>query len=151
MNQNSTSAVGPEASGSKTAALASASGRSYVFLITYLVALSAFGSFVNDMYIPTLPEMTRFFGCSTSTVQLGLTSGMIGLGVGQILMGPLSDRYGHKTILFVSMAIFIIGAIVAPLVGLGDIQRSSAIVFGAMAVLILICGYGTRRIAPDLK
>ncbi len=51
------------------------------FLSLYLVALSAaFGSFVNDMYIPTLPEMARFFGCSASTVQLGLTSGMAGLG-----------------------------------------------------------------------
>lgn len=111
MNQNSTTAVGRNAAGSKPAELAAAGGRSYGFLIAYLVALSAFGSFVNDMYIPTLPEMTRFFGCSASTVQLGLTFGMIGLG---------------------------------------DICRSSAIVFGAMAVLILICGYGTRRIAPDL-
>lgn len=114
MNQNNTTAVGREVSGSKPGALAAAGGRSYGFLIAYLVALSAFGSFVNDMYIPTLPEMTRFFGCSASTVQLGLTFGMIGLGVGQILMGPLSDRYGRKPILFVSMAIFIAGAVASP-------------------------------------
>ena len=117
MNQNSTSAVERGAAGSKPAELAAAGGRSYGFLIAYLVALSAFGSFVNDMYIPTLPEMTRFFGCSASTVQLGLTL-QLGLTFGMI--------------------------------GLGDICRSSAIVFGAMAVLIVICGYGTRRIAPDL-
>lgn len=54
----------------------------YIFLVAYLVGLSAFGSFVNDMYIPTLPEMTRWFHCSVSVVQLGLTTGMIGLGVG---------------------------------------------------------------------
>ena len=88
-----------------------AGGRGYAFLVAYLVALSAFGSFVNDMYIPTLPEMARFFGCSASTVQLGLTSGMAGLGAGQILMGPLSDKYGRKPILFISMGIFIAGAV----------------------------------------
>lgn len=86
-------------------------GRGYAFLVAYLVALSAFGSFVNDMYIPTLPEMSRFFVCSASTVQSGLTFGMIGLGVGQILMGPLSDRYGRKPILFISMGIFVAGAV----------------------------------------
>lgn len=83
----------------------------YAFLVGYLVLLSAFGSFVNDMYLPTLPEMRHYFHCSVSVVQLGLTTGMIGLAVGQLLLGPLSDRYGRKPVLLVSMAIFIIGAV----------------------------------------
>lgn len=58
----------------------------YTFLIVYLVGLSAFGSFVNDMYLPSLPEMTLYFHCSVSTVQLGLTMGMAGLGVGQMVL-----------------------------------------------------------------
>lgn len=82
----------------------------YTFLITYLVLLSAFGSFVNDMYIPSLPEMTEFFGCSVSMAQLGLTFGMIGLGVGQLVMGPLSDKYGRKPVLIIALIVFIIGA-----------------------------------------
>lgn len=83
----------------------------YIFLVSYLVLLSAFGSFVNDMYIPSLPEMRRFFATTVSEVQLGLTTGMIGLSVGQIIMGPLSDRYGRKPVLLVSMLIFMGGAI----------------------------------------
>lgn len=85
-------------------------GGYYWFVIIYLVLLSAFGSFVNDMYIPTLPVMCRSFHCSVSTCQLGLTFGMIGLGVGQMLFGPFSDRWGRKPILYIALVIFAIGA-----------------------------------------
>lgn len=87
------------------------SGGYYVFVITYLVLLSAFGSFVNDTYIPTMPQMVKAFHCSISTCELGLTFGMIGLGLGELLLGPLSDRYGRKPVLYVSMVIFAIGAL----------------------------------------
>lgn len=87
------------------------SGRYYVFIITYLVLLSAFGSFVNDTYIPTMPQMVKAFHCTISRCELGLTFGMIGLGVGELLMGPLSDRYGRKPVLYISLIIFAIGAI----------------------------------------
>lgn len=94
-----------------TKARAKSLGMNYTFLIGYLVALSAFGSFVNDMYLPSLPEMTRFFGCSASTVQLGLTMGMIGLGLGQLVLGPLSDKYGRKPVLLWSLLIFCVGGV----------------------------------------
>lgn len=94
-------------------ARASSIGVSYVFLISYLVGLSAFGSFVNDMYLPSLPAMCKFFGCSVSMVQLGLTTGMIGLGLGQIIMGPVSDKYGRKPVLLWSLALFIVAAVVS--------------------------------------
>lgn len=86
-------------------------GGYYVFIITYLVLLSAFGSFVNDMYIPTLPSMVKFFHCSVSTVQLGLTFGMIGLGVGEMILGPFSDKWGRKPILIIALCVFAVGAI----------------------------------------
>lgn len=85
----------------------------YIFLVAYLVGLSAFGSFVNDMYLPTLPEMTRYFQCPVSVIQLGLTMGMLGLGIGQLILGPVSDKYGRKPVLMTTMTIFIIGAVVS--------------------------------------
>lgn len=90
-----------------------ADGRYYWFIVVYLVALSALGSFVNDMYTPSLPEMHRFFHCSVSTVQLGLTMGMIGLGLGQLILGPVSDRYGRKPVLAASLSLFIVAAVVS--------------------------------------
>lgn len=83
----------------------------FAFLVIYLAMLSAFGSFVNDMYLPTLPEMVKAFHASRSTVQLGLTFGMIGLGLGELILGPLSDRYGRKPILVSTLVVFAIGAV----------------------------------------
>ena len=83
----------------------------YTFFVAYMVGLSAFGSFVNDMYLPSLPEMTRYFDCSVSMVQMGLTTGMIGLGIGQFLMGPISDKYGRKVVLLWSLLLFCVAAV----------------------------------------
>lgn len=100
----------PPLSSATQATAANVGGGYYVFLIIYLVLLSAFGSFVNDMYIPTLPDMVRSFHASPSTVQLGLTFGMIGLGVGELILGPMSDKYGRKPILIGTLILFCIGA-----------------------------------------
>lgn len=54
--------------------------------------LSAFGPFVIDMYLPAMPEMTKVFSASVSSVQLGLTFCMVGLAFGQVIFGPLSDK-----------------------------------------------------------
>ena len=70
--------------------------RYYWFLVAFLVAESALGSFVNDMYSPALPAMCRYFGCQVPIAQMGLTMGMIGLALGQVILGPVSDRYGRK-------------------------------------------------------
>lgn len=58
--------------------------------------LTAFGPFVTDFYLPCLPELTRYFSATPSLVQVSLTSGMLGLAVGQIIIGPVSDEYGRR-------------------------------------------------------
>lgn len=57
---------------------------SQLFILVFLGVLTAFGPFVTDMYLPTLPAMTGFFHTTSSQVQLGLTASMIGLAVGQL-------------------------------------------------------------------
>lgn len=94
-------------------AKAAAPGRSFAFLIIYLVGLSAFGSFVNDMYLPSLPSMMKFFHTTVSMVQMGLTTGMIGLAVGELFMGPISDKYGRKPMLVTSLVAFCIASVVS--------------------------------------
>lgn len=85
--------------------------RPYVlFLFILLGLLAAFPPLVTDMYLPTLPAMSRWFGTSVSNVQLGLATCIIGLAIGQLIFGPLSDKYGRKTILIASLILFIVAS-----------------------------------------
>lgn len=77
------------------------------FLLVLLGMLTAFGPFVTDMYLPTLPHMAGYFHTSSSMVQMGLTTSMIGLALGQLLFGPLSDKYGRRAPLLTAMWLFI--------------------------------------------
>lgn len=81
---------------------------SKTFLLVLLGLLSAFGPFVTDMYLPGLPSMTVYFDTTASLVQLGITTTMLGLGFGQVIIGPLSDKYGRKLPLMASLWLFIL-------------------------------------------
>ena len=70
--------------------------------------LTAFGPFITDMYLPALPSMKIYFSTTVSLVQLGLTASMFGIAAGQLLFGPLSDKYGRKSPLMAAMFLFII-------------------------------------------
>ena len=85
----------------------------YLFLILFLGMLSAFGPFVTDMYLPTLPSMAEVFNTTPSLVQMGLATSMLGLAIGQIFFGPLSDKYGRKSVLVASMILFSVSTIAA--------------------------------------
>ena len=84
---------------------------SKLFLVLFLGTLSAFGPFVTDLYLPALPLMNTFFETSTSLVQLTLTGSMVGLALGQLLIGPISDKYGRKQPLFISLIIYLISTL----------------------------------------
>lgn len=84
---------------------------SKLYLLIAMGLLSAFGPFVTDFYLPALPIITKFFGTSKSMVQLSLTTGMLGLGVGQLLIGPLSDKFGRKPLILWSLVVFMVSTI----------------------------------------
>lgn len=84
---------------------------SKLYLLPVLGAISALGPFVTDFYLPSLPALAGYFTTTASLVQLSLTFSMIGLAVGQLFIGPMSDRYGRKSPLVWSMAVFCLATI----------------------------------------
>jgi MFS transporter, DHA1 family, multidrug resistance protein len=83
-------------------------GRSRGWLIVALGSLSAFGPLCLDMYLPALPELPKELDSTPSAAQLTLSACIIGLAVGQVITGPLSDRLGRRRPLLVGVAIFVI-------------------------------------------
>lgn len=84
---------------------------SYLFILILVGVLAAFGPFVTDFYLPALPELVSYFDTTASMAQLSLTFSMIGLGVGQLFIGPLSDKYGRKRLLLASLVFFLIATL----------------------------------------
>ncbi len=84
----------------------------YILLILILGSLSTISPFSIDMYLPGFPAISEDLGVSISQVQLSLTAYLVGIAVGQILYGPLLDRYGRKKPIYVGLIIYIISSVI---------------------------------------
>ncbi|AQT84925.1 putative MFS-type transporter YdgK [Paenibacillus larvae subsp. larvae] len=71
-----------------------------------LGSMTAIGPLSIDMYLPSLPILANDLGTSTSLAQLSLTACLLGLAIGQLLLGPLSDSRGRRGPLLISLLIY---------------------------------------------
>lgn len=77
------------------------------FALTALLSLlTALGPLAVDMYLPSFPEIGRALAASPATVQLTLSLYMVSYAVGQVIYGPLSDRYGRVPVLRAALGIY---------------------------------------------
>lgn len=79
--------------------------------IIILGALTAIGALSIDMFLPGLPELKNDFNTTTANAQLTLSLFMIGLGLGNLFVGPISDSIGRKKPLVISMIIFALASL----------------------------------------
>jgi DHA1 family bicyclomycin/chloramphenicol resistance-like MFS transporter len=86
--------------------------KQHVITILILGALATISPFSIDMYLPGFPAIAADLDTSIALVQLSLTSYLIGIAVGQLLYGPLLDRFGRKTPLYVGLVIYILTSLV---------------------------------------
>jgi Bcr/CflA subfamily drug resistance transporter len=77
-----------------------------IVLIVILSALTAVGPFAIDMYVPGFPELGQDLGADDSVVQLSMSVFLIGLVIGQLVIGPISDRIGRRRLLVSGTALF---------------------------------------------
>jgi DHA1 family bicyclomycin/chloramphenicol resistance-like MFS transporter len=75
-------------------------------LILILGALTAFGALSIDMYLPAFPKIASTFSVPESQVELSLTSFFVGMALGQLIYGPLADRFGRKPPLFFGLFLY---------------------------------------------
>ncbi|NUU04925.1 multidrug effflux MFS transporter [Leifsonia sp. C5G2] len=136
----------------------SLSGRQRLAYILILGALTALGPFTIDTYLPALPTLQDDFGVSTAAIQLTLTATTIGFGVGQLLVGPWSDKIGRRTPLMVATGVHIIAclaAAIAPNVELLGVARAlqgiGAAAGGVVAMAMVRDLFGGRPLVRMLS
>jgi DHA1 family bicyclomycin/chloramphenicol resistance-like MFS transporter len=86
------------------------SKKTYFFLILMLGSLTALGPFSIDMYLPGFPAIARDLNTTAAKVSLSLSGYFIGISLGQLLYGPLLDRFGRKKPLFIGLVVYIIAS-----------------------------------------
>ena len=113
------------------------------FFLPVLAMLAAFGPLSIDMYLPSLPAIGREFDASAGDVQFTLSAFFVGFGIGQLLYGPLSDRYGRRPMLLFGVSVYLaasVGAAFAPDIGaLAAARFLQALGGGAATVIARAC------------
>ena len=124
-------------------------------LLLTLALLAAFAPIATDLYLPGFPAIAHDLSGDASGVQLTLTTFLIGLACGQLIMGPISDRFGRRSPLIVSAALCVAAgalAAAAPNLGVLVIARlvqglagAGGMVIGRAIIADLVTGRAAAR------
>lgn len=112
-----------------------------------LSLLAGIAPFATDMYLPAFPEMVSDLATTPAGVQLSLTTFLIGAGLGQLIFGPLSDRFGRRRPLIIGMVIYLAASALsalAPTIGVLLTARLFQGLAGAAGMVI------SRSIITDI-
>ncbi|MFJ8213272.1 multidrug effflux MFS transporter [Streptomyces sp. NPDC096033] len=136
------------ASPSAPAAVPLTAARRTGLLVTFILGgLTALPPLSMDMYLPALPEVTAALSSPAATIQLTLTSCLAGMALGQLVIGPMSDKWGRRRPLLTGMAVYVLATAIcalAPSAGLLVGFRLLQGLAGAAAIVI------ARAVVRDL-
>lgn len=91
--------------------VAASPGRANLRTLAILSALMAFGPLSTDFYLPALPTMAQSLGSSPGAMEWTISGYLIGCSLGQLVWGPVSDRFGRRGPVAAGIAIFILGSV----------------------------------------
>ncbi|WP_037623883.1 multidrug effflux MFS transporter [Streptomyces aureus] len=124
-----------------------ARGRTGLLVTFVLGGLTATPPLAMDMYLPSLPEVTGSLHAPAATVQLTLTACLLGMALGQLVVGPMSDRWGRRRPLLAGLAVYVVATALcalAPGIGLLVAFRLVQGLAGAAGIVI------ARAVVRDL-
>jgi DHA1 family bicyclomycin/chloramphenicol resistance-like MFS transporter len=98
-----------------TTSAAAPVGRRLALLVVLLGGFTAFGPLSMDLYLPAFPELAADLSTSQAAVQMTLTADVVGIIAGQLVLGPLSDRWGRRRLLLGSTAVCAVSSVLCAL------------------------------------
>ena len=93
------------------APVAAPTGRAAAVLLVLLGCLTAIGPLSLDMYLPAFPQMAADLDAAQAQIQLSLTTCLIGMAAGQLVTGPLSDRWGRRRPVLIGISAYVLLAL----------------------------------------
>ncbi|MCM2532782.1 multidrug effflux MFS transporter [Neobacillus pocheonensis] len=87
------------------------SGKKRLQLALLLGSLGLLGPFTIDMYLPSFPTIVKEYHTTASLVQISLTTCLLGLGLGQLIIGPLSDVQGRRKPLLIFLSLYLLASL----------------------------------------
>jgi MFS transporter, DHA1 family, multidrug resistance protein len=114
----------------------------------FLAGTGALGSVAVHLFVPALPEVARDLHATPEMLQLAITLYLVGMGLGQLLVGPMVDRLGRRPVLLGGLCVFILGALGCALASSGATLLAARLLqaLGAAAGIVAI-----RTIVADLS
>lgn len=116
-------------------------------LILILGSLAALGPLSIDMYLPAFPDMSRSFDASASLIQLSLTACMLGMALGQLIVGPLSDVRGRKRPLMFALLAYLLASLACAMAPTIEVLIALRFIQGAAGASGIVI---SRAIVRDL-
>ncbi|MDH2393200.1 Bcr/CflA family multidrug efflux MFS transporter [Streptomyces sp. HNM0663] len=127
---------------------AAAAPRRAALLVTLVLGgLTALPPLSMDMYLPALPAVTESFGAHAATVQLTLTACLAGMALGQLVVGPMSDRWGRRRPLLIGMAVYVAATAVCALAPTAELLIAFRLVQGLAGAAGIVIA---RAVVRDL-
>jgi MFS transporter, DHA1 family, multidrug resistance protein len=129
-----------------------------IVYVILLGALTALGPFTVDLYLPAFPTLEQDFHTTAAAIQLTLTGTMIGFGLGQLIVGPLSDKLGRRIPLLIVTGLHVVASLAAALApslillsGARVLMGMGAAAGGVVAMAIVRDLFGGRRLVVMLS
>ncbi len=116
------------------------SGARLVPSMAVLILLTGIAQYATDMYLAAMPAMGRSLHASPATVQLTLTGFLIGVALGQLTIGPVSDSTGRRGFLLAGAAVFTAASIACAVAPTGPVLVTARVVQGMAAAAGIVCG-----------
>ncbi|WP_313123058.1 multidrug effflux MFS transporter [Exiguobacterium sp.] len=116
-------------------------------LILILGSLAALGPLSIDMYLPAFPDMSRSFDASASLIQLSLTACMLGMALGQLIVGPFSDVRGRKRPLMIALLAYLLASLACAMAPTIEVLIALRFIQGAAGASGIVI---SRAIVRDL-
>lgn len=82
-----------------------------IIVLFIIVILSALGLIATDIYLPSMPSMAKYFDVGLNIVQFSISIYVLGFGIGALLYGPLSDRFGQKPVIIFCLITSVLGSL----------------------------------------